>query len=451
LNSGNSAVENLIFNQIRVYVEDNDKEAVRLEVINKPGDTLQNSAQLIITLTKTGKLYISIKRDKLDKKQIPFYLLFRALGITRDEDIFNNIVFKQTGAVQEKINTILLKAYEVSYDEFPDAINHRDRIEVIKYVAGCINKDVFPYIDMKTEDGERQAVNFVNNTLNKYFEPHISTEGEHEDKAFYLGMLIHYMLGSYIGIYSSTDRDSCRCKRMHAPGITLAKSIKQFFNTSIIQGIYTAFKNTFKAAPFDRVNLENTFNRITGTDFEQQMAKIITSGNKANIRVRNGRNVMNRLVSQQHGHKNPLDAVARMRQLTAPNTSNESAKTSERATSMRKVHATYPGYICLIHTPEGEKVGITKQSAIYMKITESGNSDILKEFIMGSPDDPKIREAIPDMKINFTNKRSLDTRAIVENDVCLVYVNGDFIGCTNDSHKFANNFRRLRRLKSGRA
>lgn len=431
-----STVENLIFNQIRVYVNDDDKEAVRLEVINKPGDTLQNSAQLIITLTKTGKLYITIKRDKLDKKQIPFYLLPRVLGITRDEDIFNNIIFKQTGEIKESINTILLKAYEASYDDFPDAVNQRDRIEAIKYIATCINKDVFPYIDMTKEDGVRQAVNFVNNTLNKYFEPHISTEGEHEDKAFYLCMLIHYMIGSYIGIYTGTDRDSCRCKRMHAPGITLAKSIKQFFNTSIIQGIYTAFKKTFKDAPFERINLENTFNRVSGTDFEQQMAKSITSGNKANIRVRNGRNVMNRLVSQQHGHKNPLDAVARMRQLTAPNTSNESAKTSERATSMRKVHATYPGYICLIHTPEGEKVGITKQSAIYMKITESGNSDILKEFIVNSP---------TEHKIDFINKRELDTRTIVESDYSLVYVNGDFIGCTKDSHKFANDFRQLRR------
>lgn len=443
-----STVENLIFNQIRVYVNDNEKEAVRLEVINKPGDTLQNSAQLIITLTKTGKLYLTIKREKLDKKQIPFFTAFRALGITSDETVFKNIIFKQTGAIKEKFTTILLKAYESNYEEFPDAINYCDRVEVIKYIATCIHKDVFPYIEIDKLEGMQQAVNFVNNTFNKYFEPHISTEGEHEDKAFYLGMLIHYMIGCYIEIYNPTDRDSCRCKRMHAPGITLAKSIKQFFNTSIIQGIYNAFKNTFKAAPFERVNLENTFNRVTGADFEQQMAKSITSGNKANIRVRNGRNVMNRLVSQQHGHKNPLDAVARMRQLTAPNTSNESAKTSERATSMRKVHATYPGYICLIHTPEGEKVGITKQSAIYMKITDSGNSDILKEFIIScsSHDEQKQDKAISDLNISFTHKRHLDLESIIAGDLKLIYVNGDYIGCTNDTYKFANDFRKLRRL-----
>lgn len=440
-----STVENLIFNQIRVYVNDNEKEAVRLEVINKPGDTLQNSAQLIITLTKQGKLYATIKREKLDKKQIPFYLIFRALGTTRDADIFNNIIIKQTDEIKEKYLTILLKAYEMNYDDFPDAVNCRDRVEVHQFIARHINKDVIPYIDMTKEEGLKQGVQFVTNTLNKYFEPHISTTADHSDKSFYFGMLIHYMLGTYIGIYSPTDRDSCRCKRMHAPGITLAKSIKQFFNTSIIQGIYSQFRNTFKAAPFDRVNLENTFNRITGADFEQQMAKSITSGNKASIRVKGGGNVMNRLVSQQHGHKNPLDAVARMRQLTAPNTSNESAKTSERATSMRKVHATYPGYICLIHTPEGEKVGITKQSAIYMKITDAGNSDILKEFIMSAVPDVTEEKKIKDLDISFIPKRILDVEAIAAQNLALVYVNGDYIGCTKDSHKFANDFRKLRR------
>ena len=86
-------------------------------------------------------------------------------------------------------------------------------------------------------------------------------------------------------------------------------------------------------------------------------------------------------MAQQLNRKNQLNMYATMRQISS--TSSDSAKQSERAAEMRRVHMSSIGYICVVHSPtEGEKVGINKQMAMFASIAPSSSSEVLKKILI---------------------------------------------------------------------
>ena len=79
--------------------------------------------------------------------------------------------------------------------------------------------------------------------------------------------------------------------------------------------------------------------------------------------------------------KNKLNTLSIFRQITSISIS-DSAKSSGRANEMRRVHPTYLGYICIIHSPEGEKVGINKQMSIFANICHASSSEAIKQHLI---------------------------------------------------------------------
>ena len=73
----------------------------------------------------------------------------------------------------------------------------------------------------------------------------------------------------------------------------------------------------------------------------------------------------------------------------------ESAKQTERAHEMRRVHPTALGFICPIHSPESEKVGINKQLAYTATILPALSSEIIKDIVLNDDDVYKIEETTP--------------------------------------------------------
>jgi len=119
-----------------------------------------------------------------------------------------------------------------------------------------------------------------------------------------------------------------------------------------------------------------------------------------------------------------------MRQVSS--TSADSAKQSERAQEMRRVHPSALGYICVSHSPpEGEKVGINKQMAIFATIAPSSSSVVLKNHVL---QDSRV---IPEDK--------LTPLEIYRNGYARVYVNGHLIAYTRDSIGLVNSYRDQRR------
>lgn len=425
-------VENITYNQPRPFKNDFGKEVARLELISKPGDDYQNSDQIILRLLKDGGITCEIRRDKLKEIEFPFYLVFRILGWTRDIDIYNNIDLD--GNMSEIIN----KAYSAKYDDFKGAVHIYDSVDVLRFVAIKLHDTTFKYLeDLQTKDSQMQlAIQSILRWFDKYFLPGIGTdESSRNYKLRYFALLINRLIKCSEGSIESTDRDSCKNKRIHPSGISYAKSFKTYFNAAIVQTMVKKYKKDFKSIPFDKVDLASIiYSNIYGQDFEQLITQTITSGNKSQLRISSQRTITNRLSSQQLSRKNQLMTTALLRQITAPNTDNN--KGSERAALMRRVHPTYTGYICLIHSPEGEKVGLNKQIALYCKITSASNSEVLIAYVLDAKmgDEPLV---IPLSDVTPERFRSEKLRSVM--------VNGKWIGCCRSACLTAKKFRKLRR------
>ena len=426
-------VENITYNQPRIFLNNFGKEVSRLELISKPGDAYQNSDQIILRLLTDGGITCEIRRDKLKDVQFPFYVIYRVLGWTRDIDIYNHIDLEST--MQEKIN----KAYACKYDEFKGALHIYDTVDMLKFIAVKLHDSAFSYLEELTikDQQMQQAIQSILRWFDKYFLPGIgSDEASRHEKLRYFSHLINLLIKCSEGSLESTDRDSCKNKRIHPSGISYAKVFKTYFNAAIVQTMIKKYKKDFKSIPFEKIDLVSiVHSNIYGQDFEQLITQTITSGNKSQLRISSQRVITNRLSSQQLSRKNQLMTTALLRQITAPNAEN--GKGSERAALMRRVHPTYVGFICLIHSPEGDKVGLNKQIALYCKITAASNSELLISYVLKAVDDLEVPLVIPLREVTPERYRSEKLR--------IVKVNGRWIGCCSSACKTAKYFRELRR------
>jgi DNA-directed RNA polymerase beta subunit len=425
-------IENILFNQIRIFKNEGySKEVMRVEYVSKPGDTYQNSDYFLVRLLNDNQLTCEIVRDKLKNTQIPFYLLFRALGWTNDKDIFDNIIYGYKNDISKNMINYIMDCIGAKYNNISDGRYVYKQMDVLKLIADELKNTEFKYLELDDKPENYQlAYKTIFRLLDTNFLPHIgTTPAARPNKLRYLALIIRKMFLVKMGNMEPTDRDSYKSKRIHAAGTSYAKSFKTYFNASIIQQIKRRLVKDFRSMSFSQVDLASSVrSSVYGADFERSIVQTITSGNKSQITV-NKKARINRLSSQLLDRKNQLAVYATLRQVTT--TSTESSKQSERANEMRRVHMSFLGYICIIHSPDGEKVGINKQLAIFASILGASSSEVIKDMLLED------KMLIPLNKVSTTQ--------IDEDQLSNVYVNGEWIGCTKDSLTLVEKYRAMRR------
>jgi DNA-directed RNA polymerase II subunit RPB2 len=425
-------VESILFNMVRIHMNEGyKKEKMRAEFISKPGDHYLNSDQFIIRWLSDGQLSIEIHSGKLKELEIPFYILFRMMGWDSDKQIFDNILFEYESQTSKKIIQFLSSAFEANYEKFPDSRYIYSQKDTLQYIAEKIDESKFSYLDVeKYPENYQKITNYILDHIDTHFLQHMGTDecSRHQKMRFMCVILRKVFLVSMKNM-RPTDRDSYNSKRIHASGISLAKSIKTAFNATIIQQIKKKLSKDLKNMSFFSIDLASTLKTgIYGSELEKTIRQSITSGTKTETMIRNQARV-NRITSQMLNRKNESSAIATLRQITA-NSSN-SAKQSERASEMRRVHMSTLGFVCLVHSPEGEKVGINKQLAIFAFITGASSSEVIKDILL---DDSDIKPL-----------NTIDYKDIADERLCNVYVNGMWIGCCKDALAIAKKYRQKRR------
>lgn len=425
-------VENILYNKIRIFINEGyKKEIMRAEFIAKPGDYYLNSDQFIVKWLNDGQITVEIRREKLKDLKIPFYLLFRLAGWTTDKQIFDNILFNYDDSISKNMIKYLINAFNAKYTNLPNGRNLYTQHDVLQYIAEEIKDTEFKYLNLDENPDNYQVVtNFLLTNFDTHFMQHMgSTLCSREKKLRFLCVVIRKMFLVQLGAMETTDRDSYNSKRLHTAGVNYAKTFKTHFNASIVQHMRRKLTKDLKALSFSQIDLASAIkSSVFGADFERSITQSITAGNKSTITISN-RSRVNRLSSQLLNRKNQLNVMATLRQVTAP--TSESGKQSERASEMRRVHNSHLGYVCITHSPEGEKVGINKQLAIFSYVTKALSSEVIKDILL---DDDEI------MPLS-----SVDYKDIADQQLCNVYVNGDWIGLCKDALYIAKKYRQKRR------
>ena len=439
-------MENIVYNSIRCYRNVGYKnELARAEIISKPGDAFENSSEIIAKMITNDQIICVMINDNMtkdnNKLEIPFYMIFRLLGITRDEDIIKYIVLDLDSPIGKLMQPKLEKAMTCSYTHLPKASICRDRISSILYLAQTVdvfknNYNDFGEIigaDQEAKDNTKKyVVNRITDILNKNFLPHIGLTSESNiRKARYFGHLIHKLILTEMQIIQSTDRDAYDNKRVHPPGVSYSKSFKSLYGQAIANEIKRAFKTALTSTTFKNIVWKSTFmSAVSKSDFEKALSQAITrSDSKIPIGPKTFRN---HISAQLLNRKNPLNVFSSQRTITSGGSNNNENKSSTRAHDRRQVNGSYAGYICPHQSADtGSLVGMKKQMAISTSVTRAGISFILKDKVLSEP------EVMPVDKVS--------SKDIYEFGLTKIMVNGEWVGLVRDGFAFITKFRNYRR------
>lgn len=429
-------IESRTFNSPHIFRNvGHEKEITRLEFISKPGDAFENSSQLIMKYVQNGNIYMIFDSIKYFSMDIPFYIIFRLMGMTTDQEICDNIIYgygspDETDIVTDHMFQILEYALRAPDATFGAARNMCDQGHLLEFFA----RQTAMFTNFGNAELDDRTIKYMSasivSLMDKWVLPHIgSTPDMRHTKLRYLGYLIHKMLLVEMQVVESTDRDSLKNKRIHAAGYSYAKSFKRDFNLAIVQPVKKRFRRDFKNIPFSQIQLIQAFtSAIDAPALEKAIIQAIVTGDKE-ITIRQ-RQVANRIASEMINRKNQLNFIATLRVIRVPTTS--ASKQDERADLMRRVHPSYNRSICLIQSADtGTPVGLVKQMALGSSISGASSSELLKMKLLTDPDIIQLRRIFPNQIHNMNLTR--------------IIVNGDWIGCTSNAPLIWYRYRELRR------
>ncbi len=427
------SVESMIFNKIRIYKNEGfNKEVYRCEFISKPGDSYENQGYLKTVWYKDGQITFTVVKNYLKNVELPFYVLFRFLGCTSDKEMFEHILYEYDTKISTNMFNYVREGLNAAYTHMKGCKAIFALQLIVEKIIDELKVDSMKKFDFeKNPDAYQFATGIINQEIDTNLLPHIGKTPSHRFmKMRFLGHIIRKIFLTKLGIIEPSDRDSFMEKRVHAAGPGYAKPFKTSFNAAIVQAIIRKYTKDFRASTFSQVDLKTSFKTaIHKSEFERLLVQSITSGNKAELVLGLQRKITNRLFTQLLVRKNQLATLSSLRQISVA--TSDTTRQSERAQEMRRVHNTFLGYICLVHSPVGEKVGINKQMAMFASISQASSSIALKSLL------EEDKDVVP-----LKNVKPYD---IYANNLSNVFVNGDWVGCTMDADKLVCKYRTFKR------
>lgn len=430
-------LENISFNTLHVHKKMAPNERVRGEFISQPGGAFENSSQVIVRYMTSGALTVEINSTKFSKSRIPFFIVFRILGMTSDAEILEQVVFDpaNTSPVVRHMAEVVGRAFQQRDPAYAAVHSELDREKLTEFMAERLSRFVTNPTAYKSNE---HAVQFLNDNLlgilDRVLLPHMGRDAASRTRKLrYLGMLVHKTLLVDMGILEATDRDGLPSKRVHGAGVSIAKAFKTQFNNSVVNPIVRALKRETRNTPFEELSIPNIIdafkNPIASSDLSRTMEQAITSGNKTIVIRR--RAVVNRVSTQNLERKNSANYFSALRTVSTHNAS-QASKQTERADMMRRVHPTYTGYICVAKSADtGEMVGMKKELAITATVCSAGEALPLKLRLLADP--------------AVTPLDGVANADIFRRNLAAVFVNGEWIGCCESAHELVQRYRALRR------
>lgn len=286
------------------------------------------------------------------KKEIPFSIVFRALGVESDKEMADYIFGKEKSELKEQYLPML-------YSSFEEGSVVLTQPQALEYISKNL---IFP-IHLRTI-GMTQDKKICNTriSLKSDLLPHLGES--FEKKRFYLGSMLKKLMLYSTGRKPEDDRDSFENKRVDTPGIMLANLLRQSF-TKLIKDISSLLSKEINTGVWKLT--DNFHNIITNTNINKLIkATIIEANIKYSLATGNWgvKNTTAKVgVAQVLQRLSYLGTLSHLRRVNTP-----IDKTSKMV-KPRNLHTTTFGYICPCETPEGAAVGFVKNLALSSSVT----------------------------------------------------------------------------------
>lgn len=341
------------------------------------------------------KLEVVIPHIKTPKSKngVPLFIVFRALGIVSDKDIFEYILGDTEKAQNEMVNLLIPSAYESS--------GTITQLDAINYIAQHVN---FKPPSGVTDEAEveRLKLQYTKDIINREFLAHVGQDNI--KKAAFLACMTRKLLGAIIDPSLFSDRDHYSNKRVDLTGPLLSQIIRYNFQR-LVRDIKQSFVKELEE-PGAKLGLNPNIRKIIQKcTIESRVKYALSTGNWHTTRA-HASSESKKGIAQVLQRLSWLGTLAHTRRVQSP---------LERAGSKheppRRYHPTQLGKICPNETPEGQQVGIVKNLSLLCHVTIECSSYPVR-WILSKLGITEICKANPKIVPRSTT----------------VFVNGDLVG-----------------------
>jgi DNA-directed RNA polymerase II subunit RPB2 len=353
-----------------------------------------------------GAIYVSL--PSIDGK-IPLFILFRALGVESDKDIYETIFGIDNNEIETNYfqNFIRPSVYNNYYirdsdkqkvhiytqEQALDYIKFRTKYKTLEYVKYLFASDIFPNINL------------------------------FENKGKYLGYLTKEFINVALGIRKESDRDNYFNKRIYISGFLLAELFQESYmklrktirDTMDNFYYFGTWKNTDDFSNF--INKDNVYRLIPVLIIADTFAKAL----KGRWGLENDDN-------EESGKVQDLSRISYIGFLSHLRRVNMPIDRSIKVTAPHKLHSHQWGIMCPFETPDGAAVGYLKNLAFLTKVTAGTNPEY-------------IRRCLSDIGVIPIENYNLK----LNKNITKVFVNNSWYGITNDPILIMRTLRAYRR------
>lgn len=329
------------------------------------------------------------------KQEIPLMIVFRALGVLTDKEIFECLLYdpEDTSFIDH------------IFPSFEESFSIQEEEVALDYIAK--RGDIVGV-------GRSARLEYAKEVLRKEFLPHVgTTESSKMKKAIFLGLMVNRLVGAVLGRRSISDRDIYSSKRLDLAGPLFGFLFQIMFKKMT--------KETFRYLQRSLYN-DREFNAAVAIK-----ADIITNGFKYSLATGNWgesrKSMMTRSgVSQVLNRYTYISTISHLRRITSP------LEKEGKATKPRQLTSSQWGYICPAETPEGASCGLVKNFSLMCSVS------------VGSSEKPLL-QLLEELEMENLEEIPLDRIKIGTK----VFLNGNWIGIHHDPKTLSDTLKDLRR------
>jgi DNA-directed RNA polymerase II subunit RPB2 len=319
-----------------------EMEVVEIKCIGPDNDQVPKSNTVKIVYHPKNQL-ITMLRATVPriKTDIPLVILFRALGVLADKDIYELIIGYDNDPTYDHIITeTILEASSITTKD-----------QALAWLAEHTN----------TWSVKSQKQSNVQDILNEELFPQIGGGEMNYEKACFLAHMTRKVLWTSSQRLPTDDRDGYPNKRVDVPGFLLADLFRKTYNNRMVKDMKAALSKEIHGGSWkatgnwtEIVNINNINKIIKSTILDVCLKSSLATGNFGSGKIGGPSKIG---VSQVLNRLNYTSAISHLRRISTP------IEKTGKLIAPRKQHNTQWGYICPCETPEGHGVGVIKNMA----------------------------------------------------------------------------------------
>ena len=344
--------------------------------------------------------------QQMGNKDIPLFILFRALGILSDKEILQYIV----GDLENPNNNNILEELRLSLEM---SIEYQTQEGCLRWIGE--NSASRKFIKKTDEEQIKHAMNIID----RHLFPHMKSDLK--NKGLFLGHMTKKLILGKLGKIIPDDKDHMGNNRVITAGPLMSELFKDSYQ-KLVETMKYGIVKEYKNKSLKDEDLQDLLTRIVKpTHIHSKFRTALSTGN---WNLKSDTPDSTKMgVAQVLQRFTFIQTLSHLRRIVTP--FNKELKMAK----VRFLNGTQMGYVCPCESPEGANVGLQSNMSLLTKISNPSSDEPIIEIL------------------NNENIIKLEDINPTDNEyITKIIVNGKWLGSHSNPLDLSNQLRGYRRI-----